>query len=100
MSSDDAYAAFLDKANEDPSAGQANTAEQPRRNGVNGTTGTNGVHSRQVPERLVTAARDRFYVSDSDEPWVPVSFDIGESSSLPTEGRYCSAAHSRLLESN
>ncbi|KAL1901381.1 hypothetical protein Sste5346_001786 [Sporothrix stenoceras] len=95
MSSDDAYAAFLDKANEDPNAGRATTNGA---NGVNGHSDTNGVngvnsaHSKQVPERLVTAAKDQFYVSDSDEPWVPVSFDIGQATSLPNEDDFIKAA--------
>lgn len=82
MSSDDAYASFLDKANEDPSAGRAKV------NGTHPDGTTNGVHAREVPQRLVTAAKDQFYVSDADEPWVPVSFDLGDASSLPNEGEY------------
>ncbi|KJR87098.1 uncharacterized protein SPSK_01983 [Sporothrix schenckii 1099-18] len=90
MSSDDAYAAFLDKANEDPSGGRADRTNGAHASGANGANGLNGNHpgvsQTEVPQRLVTAARDRFYVSDSDEPWVPVSYGIGEASSLPTEG--------------
>ncbi|CAK7199001.1 hypothetical protein SEUCBS139899_001669 [Sporothrix eucalyptigena] len=87
MSSDDAYAAFLEKANEDPNAGR------PAKNSSNGKNGTNGKAStreKQVPERLVTAAKDRFYVSDADEPWVPVCFDLGDKTSLPDEDKFLS----------
>lgn len=80
MSSDDAYAKFLDQANEDPNAGRASTKDTKSSGGSN-------VHTQQAPKRLVAAAKDQFYVSESDEPFVPVSFNLSSSSSLPTEGR-------------
>lgn len=88
MSSDDAYAAFLDKANEDPNAGRAKAADAaPSKRGDSHGATLNGVNSKEVPQRLITAAKDQFYVSDSDEPWVPVNFNLGQKDSLPTEGK-------------
>jgi hypothetical protein len=67
MASDEDYAAFLDKANEDPNAGASATREGKRK--VELKTVDEGL---DVPAVLKRAARDEFYVSDSDEPFVPV----------------------------
>lgn len=82
MASDDAYAAFLDKANEDPNAGRSAPSHQDSKAALN----TSSAHAKQVPKRLVAAAKDQFYVSDADEPFLPVCFDLGKVQRLPNEG--------------
>jgi hypothetical protein len=67
MSSDADYASFLDKANEDPNAGTASSKSQPKK-----SFGTRAVNAK-VPKELEKV--DEFYVSDSDEPFEPVSLD-------------------------
>jgi hypothetical protein len=79
MASDEDYASFLDKANEDPSAGVAKTSGKAQLKAVD-----SGV---EVPAGLKTATRDAFYVSDADEPFVPVALKHA-GKSLPTEGLY------------
>ncbi|CAK7272049.1 hypothetical protein SEPCBS119000_004918 [Sporothrix epigloea] len=85
MASDDTYAAFLDKANEDPNAGHS----APLHKDSKATTQTtSSIHAKQVPQRLVAAAQDQFYVSDADEPFVPVCFGLGEVQRLPDEDEF------------
>ncbi|KAJ5973011.1 uncharacterized protein N7479_002929 [Penicillium vulpinum] len=65
MSSDDAYMAFLNKANEDSSGNQA--VQQGA-----GTVKTETVHSSlSVPKPLQSV--DAYYTSDTDEPFEPVA---------------------------
>ncbi|KAI9777332.1 MAG: hypothetical protein M1839_008940 [Geoglossum umbratile] len=59
MASDEAYASFLDKANEIPSAPRGDVS-----------TATKAVDPN-VPASLRSI--DKYYVSESDEPFVPVS---------------------------
>ncbi|KAK3344430.1 hypothetical protein B0T25DRAFT_522368 [Lasiosphaeria hispida] len=69
MASDDDYMAFLNKANADPMEGRAapqstTTAAQPFRATEQGV---------EVPKVLSQATQNEFYVSDADEPFVPVA---------------------------
>jgi len=77
MASDEDYASFLDKANEDPSAGTAKS--QSKGKAELKTTDT------EVPAALKKATSDAFYVSDADEPFVPVALKFS-GKSLPDEG--------------
>ncbi|CAK7238891.1 MAG: hypothetical protein STHCBS139747_000312 [Sporothrix thermara] len=96
MSSDDAYAAFLDKANEDPSAGRS----APAHKDAKATQSSFSAHAKQVPQRLVTAAKDRFYVSEADEPFIPVCFDLGKADRLPNEDEFISITDSEHSADN
>ncbi|KAK0704703.1 hypothetical protein B0H67DRAFT_649121 [Lasiosphaeris hirsuta] len=66
MASDDDYMAFLNKANADPMEGRAapQSAPQPFKATEQGV---------EVPQVLTQATRGAFYVSDADEPFVPVA---------------------------
>ena len=66
MSSDDAYASFLDKANEDLNAGKATTSSGQ------GKAKTKAVETGvEVPAPLTSV--EEYYVSDADEPFEPVA---------------------------
>jgi hypothetical protein len=83
MASDEDYMAFLDKANEDPSAGYAATAAKS--NGkMQLKTMDEGV---DVPMELkmATEKEEWIYVSDADEPFVAVSLKL-PGNKLPDEG--------------
>jgi len=80
MASDEDYIAFLDKANEDPSTGVANTQSKNKK--VELKAVDSGV---EVPAVLKKATEDAFYVSDADEPFVPVCLK-GAGKGLPDEG--------------
>jgi hypothetical protein len=88
MATDEDYVAFLNKANQDPNEGYVHVQNQ-------------GAHAElkamdagaSAPEPLVRATRDAFYVSDADEPFVPVSLRWDEGGrGLPDEGAFYSAA--------
>jgi hypothetical protein len=94
-SADQAYLAFLDKANEDPAKGSSSVSAAatgsenmtPKAEGRGFRTTQAGV---EVPAPLARlCARDVFYVSDADEPFEPVAIrwedDAGRG--LPDEGR-------------
>lgn len=83
MASDDDYMNFLNKANEDPSAGSAQTTskEQGKREFKATDKGA------EIPQPLVAATKEAFYMSDADEPFVPVSLAWEKGSGLPNEGR-------------
>lgn len=84
MSADDEYMDFLNKANEDPSAGSAKTQTlQGKKELKAADAGVN------IPQVLVTATKDAFYVSDSDEPFMPVSLAWEKGEGLPNEGKSC-----------
>jgi len=78
MASDDDYAAFLDRANKDPSQGFTKAQ-------ISGKMGLKAVDDGvEVPAVLKRVAKDTFYVSDADEPFVPVCLRLnGET--LPNE---------------
>lgn len=66
MASDDAYAAFLDKANADLDAGRA-----PQQGTASSHTQTKAVDSSlKLPSALQSV--EEYYVSDADEPFEPV----------------------------
>lgn len=83
MATDGDYMDFLNKANEDPSTGSAKAQSLPKNMELKAAD--EGV---DVPPALVTATRDAFYVSDSDEPFVPVSLAWEKGTGLPDEGQY------------
>ncbi|RDL39094.1 uncharacterized protein BP5553_03434 [Venustampulla echinocandica] len=79
MASDEDYAAFLDKANQDPNEG---VTKQSRSSGkIELKAVDEGV---KVPSCLSKATEDVFYVSDADEPFVPVALKYG-GKALPDE---------------
>lgn len=83
MASDDDYMNFLNKANEDPSAGSAQSTSKD--------TGKKELKAAdkgaEIPQPLVAATKEAFYVSDADEPFVPVSLAWKKGSGLPNEGK-------------
>ena len=82
MASDEDYIAFLDKANEDPSKGVANTQSNNQK--VELKAVDSGV---EVPAVLKKVTKDAFYVSDADEPFLPVYLK-GAGKGLPDEGLF------------
>ncbi|EFW98856.1 hypothetical protein CMQ_4708 [Grosmannia clavigera kw1407] len=82
--SDDAYAAFLNKANQDPSGGYASTPSPAQSAAVDAAT-------KNAPAALVAAVQDVFYMSDSDEPFSAVALPYS-SSTLPDEDTFVSLA--------
>lgn len=83
MASDSDYASFLDKANQDPSAGVAKSSSTK---GQEFRATESGV---QVPTVLKKAVVDAYYVSDGDEPFEVVGLKV-EGGKLPDEGVYYS----------
>lgn len=87
MASDDDYMAFLNKANQDPSEGYAKKPTTAAAEQGFKTTDA-GV---EVPAMLLKVAGDSFYVSDADEPFVPVSLSWNEGGKgLPDEEEFAS----------
>ncbi len=88
MSSDQDYAAFLDKANEDPAKGVAASGAGKKKR-VEFRTTEEGV---TVPAVLIrVCSRGAFYVSDADEPFKPVALAWDEAGKgLPDEGEFFS----------
>ena len=98
MASDDDYMAFLNKANADPNAGTA--AESKKEQKVKGKEHEEELRTTDdgaaVPVAIRDAVRGAFYVSDADEPFVPVCLQLpsstaegeggGEREGLPDEG--------------
>lgn len=88
MSSDDAYSAFLDQANQDTGASKASTKRsspaEPK------TVNT------EVPALLQNVERFGIYTSEADEPFEPVSLKW-DGDGLPTEGSPCLLASISLL---
>lgn len=80
MASDDAYAAFLERANQDPMQGRTHAAAaRPNRELKSVDEG------EEVPRVLGDATRGKFYVSEADEGFVPVCLRwTGDD--LPDEG--------------
>ncbi|TLD05571.1 uncharacterized protein PgNI_09739 [Pyricularia grisea] len=86
MASDESYMDFLNKANEDPSAGKANNAETTSSSDFRSTeSGT------ETPAVLVKATKDAFYMSEADEPFVPVA--LGWEKGLPNEEEFAKLIH-------
>ncbi|RYO85965.1 hypothetical protein DL764_009084 [Monosporascus ibericus] len=89
MASDDDYMAFLDKANRDPNEGVMATATARGGREVGELKATDvGV---RIPPEIAEATRDAFYVSDADEPFVPVCLAWDEGGKgLPDEEEFAS----------
>jgi len=81
MASDEDYMAFLDKANQDPNEGVAKTQSKGK---VELKAVDKGV---KIPEGLKKATSDAFYVSDADEPFVPVCLKY-DGKKLPDEATF------------
>ncbi|KAI2634385.1 hypothetical protein GGS26DRAFT_553595 [Hypomontagnella submonticulosa] len=85
MASDEDYMAFLDKANRDPSEGYA----KPQSSSNQEFKATDA--GAQIPAAIQEATKDSFYVSDADEPFVPVYLAWDESGKgLPDEEEFAS----------
>jgi len=69
MASDEDYMAFLDKANRDPNEGTAKEESNGRGTKIELKATDKGA---SVPQVLKKATEEAFYVSDADEPFVPV----------------------------
>ncbi|KAG9231413.1 hypothetical protein BJ875DRAFT_506685 [Amylocarpus encephaloides] len=81
MASDSDYASFLEKANEDPNAGNASTHSQ-------GKAGTKTVDEGvEVPQALKEGVKDKWFTSETDEEFVPVALSY-EKASLPDEAMF------------
>jgi len=65
MASDEDYMAFLDKANQDPSAGTAKSSSKKAEFKATDA-------GAKVPAVLSKAVEDKYYISDADEPFEPV----------------------------
>lgn len=90
MASDEDYASFLDRANEDPNKGVAKTQSS-------GKIQLKAVdHGVKVPAGLKDATKDAFYVSDADEPFEPVVLKHS-GKSLPDEGSFIFVFQIRAL---
>ena len=73
--------AFLDKTNRDPNEGYA----APQSNSKTELQATDD--GAKIPATIQEATKDAFYVSDSDEPFVPVCLAWDEGGKgLPDEG--------------
>jgi len=77
MASDEDYASFLEKANQDPSGGKASTQSTK-------TAGTKAVDT-EVPKVLQEV--EEYYVSDADEPFEPVSLKW-KGDELPSANKF------------
>ena len=88
MASDDDYMAFLNKANADPNAGTA--AESKKEQKVKGKEHEEELRTTDdgaaVPAAIRDAVRGAFYVSDADEPFVPVCLQLPSSTGEEGEG--------------
>ncbi|KAK3320927.1 hypothetical protein B0T19DRAFT_403530 [Cercophora scortea] len=89
MASDDDYMNFLNKANQDPQEGYPKAATTET-SGDAGGAGEKVFKATEqgveVPEPLVKVTRDAFYMSDADEPFVPVALGWDEGGKgLPDE---------------
>jgi hypothetical protein len=80
MASDEDYMAFLNKANKDPNEGTAKTQSKGK---MELKAVDQGV---RVPAGLKKATSDAFYISDADEPFVPVCLKF-DGKKLPDEGQ-------------
>lgn len=76
--SDDAYAAFLGKANKDYSGG--------RRGSVSGMKSAE-IGEQHEPHPAIESLGERFYTSDADEPFVSVQLE-GKGPGLPDAGEF------------
>lgn len=92
MASDQDYAAFLDKANEDPSKGAQPKQQQQQSASGGGDKKKKAFRTTQegvdVPAPLVKVCKGgAFYTSDADEPFEAVALRWDEAGKgLPDEG--------------
>jgi len=82
MASDEDYCAFLDKANTDPNEG-VNKAQSSRKAELKAVD-----KGAEVSAVLKTATKDAFYLSDADEPFVPVSLKLKGKGTMPDEATF------------
>ncbi|KUI57742.1 hypothetical protein VP1G_04986 [Cytospora mali] len=82
MATDNEYMDFLNKANEDPTQGSV-SAQGQQSKGKKELKAAD--HGAEIPQPLVAATQDAFYVSDADEPFVPVSLAWEKGEGLPNE---------------
>ncbi|KAI1447358.1 hypothetical protein F5Y02DRAFT_378940 [Annulohypoxylon stygium] len=88
MASDGDYMAFLDKANEDPSKGYTKAQNASKQDFKATDDGA------QIPAAIQEATKDSFYVSDADEPFVPVYLAWNEGGKcLPDEEEFATLIH-------
>ncbi|KAI2783220.1 hypothetical protein F4815DRAFT_460328 [Daldinia loculata] len=88
MASDEDYMAFLDKANKNPSEGYTK-AQSANKQDFKATD-----EGAQIPAVIQEATKDSFYVSDADEPFVPVYLAWDESGKgLPDEEEFAILIH-------
>ncbi|KAK4190182.1 hypothetical protein QBC35DRAFT_490916 [Podospora australis] len=86
MASDEDYMSFLNKANEDPSAGVSKQQSTTQADKKEFRATEEGV---EVPKPLTVAVKDAFYVSDADEPFKAVALGwAGEGRGLPDEEEF------------
>ena len=78
MSSDDAYAAFLERANQDTGTGSAQSQSASKKAATKTVT-------EPVPAALKSV--DAVYASESDEPFEPVSL-TWDGAGLPDDGAW------------
>ncbi|KAI1269620.1 hypothetical protein F5Y18DRAFT_104984 [Xylariaceae sp. FL1019] len=84
MASDEDYMAFLDKANKDPNEGHAKSQSKDAEFKAMD-------EGAQAPAAIQEATKDAFYVSDADEPFVPVCLAWDEGGKgLPDESEFAS----------
>jgi hypothetical protein len=82
MASDEDYMAFLDKANKDPNEGLAKEESNGGKVELKATD-----KGASIPQVLKKATEDAFYVSDADEPFLPVCLKHS-GKGLPDEGTF------------
>lgn len=88
MAADDDYMAFLNKANEDPSASSGSAAAQSSPGHKSKKELKVADLDAEIPQPLVAATQEAFYVSDADEPFVAVSLAWANGKGLPNEGTW------------
>jgi hypothetical protein len=89
MATDEEYMNFLERANEDPMKGYAKT-ENKTENKTGGKFKT-ADEGEEVPTVIRKAIENKFFVSDADEPFVPVVLNWDEcGKALPDEGTFYS----------
>ncbi|KAI1198540.1 hypothetical protein F5X97DRAFT_298779 [Nemania serpens] len=92
MASDEDYMAFLDKANRDPNEGYAKPQNSSSSGGGASFKATDD--GAQIPAAIQEATREAFYVSDADEPFVPVCLAWDETGKgLPDEEEFARLIH-------
>ncbi|KAI1318735.1 hypothetical protein F5Y16DRAFT_391621 [Xylariaceae sp. FL0255] len=90
MASDEDYMAFLDKANQDPNEGYT----KPQSKGTSGGEFKTLDDGAKVPAAISSATKDAFYISDADEPFVPVVLSWDEDGKgLPDEEEFATLIH-------